>query len=100
MGYNGYRNYETFTVSVELANNRGLEGLEEARRVLRDLIASHEFRFEAIHAFRDWFAESEGLPDGEGGKVIGTIVSAFLEEVDWGEVARDVLGEDEPEVAA
>jgi hypothetical protein len=94
-GYNGYRNYETFTVSVELTNNRGLEGLEAAREVLRGLIASHEYRYEALYAFRDWFEESENLPDGEGGKIIGTIVAAFLEAVDWGEVARDVLGEDE-----
>jgi hypothetical protein len=53
-GYNGYRNYETFTVSVELTNNRGLEGLEAAREVLRGLIASHEYRYEALYAFRDW----------------------------------------------
>ena len=93
MGYNGFKNYETFTVSVELTNNRGADGLEYAREVIRELIASHQYRYEAAHALRDWFAESENLPDGEGG-ILGTIVASFLEDVDWGEVMEDVLGDE------
>jgi len=92
--YNGSRNYETFVVSVELTNNRGLEGLTDAQAVAREFIAGHEFGFQAAEAFAEWFAESEDLPN-DGCNVQATMLNAFLQAVEWREVINDVLPDGE-----
>ena len=87
--YNGSKNYETFTVSSELTNNRGLEGLLAARGVLMQLRGQYEYDFEVAEAFRDWFAESAGMPTDEV-SLTGTACAVFLEGADWREIIADV----------
>lgn len=100
MSYQGWKNYETWAVSLWLDNEEGsyhyLRELADSAAVGND---REDATVELAQAVKSWLEES--APEVEG--LWGDLLSAALSEVDWYEVAASALEdcefEDEQEVA-
>lgn len=90
----GFTNWETFTVEVELSNNRGLEGLEDARAAARQFRKAREHVFEAAQDLCDWFGE-DPRNRADGDSILSAMVEGFLESVNWREILLQLLEAEE-----
>lgn len=90
--YNGYVNYETWAVALWLDNDRGSYDYwrEQARDCACDTkdgtVASLAIRL------RDEIKDGEGVPD-LGASMYADLLGAALSEVDWHEIAENILSE-------
>lgn len=97
-GYNGWKNYETWLMGLEVDGNYDGSGtyeywLEEARAVLADMgDPAHEGRkAEGVLADRlkSHYDTDAELPELPG--VYQDLMNGGLSQVDWHEVARSIL---------
>jgi hypothetical protein len=83
MSYNGWSNWETWNAKVWMDNEEGVQ--REMERVAA----------RGADALRDYFEEAFGPADTLTGP-LGDAWSMFLSEVDWREIAENVMGDMEP----
>lgn len=101
-GYQGWKNYETWAVALWLDNDQG--SYEYWREVIQELreagSARGEYTPESVtdedllrRELADRLKESheEMMPQVEG--VFGDLLNGALSEVDWGEIATNLLAE-------
>jgi len=95
-GHQGYSNYETFTIAVEIDNDRNLSNYwrnrakdiyEHEAYVSRSMSRWDSARIILADAMREHY-DSEA-PELEG--VYGSLLAAALGEVDWLELAEEQL---------
>lgn len=103
MSYNGWKNYETWNVSLWLDNDEGT--YNEVREIMREVKASHEdddddirtrgARGDLADRLKDYVND---LPEvssvTETASMASDLLSAALSEVDWYEMAEHYLTED------
>jgi len=89
LSYNGWTNYETWNVALWLDNDEGSESY------MRDLAEDISDPYKLARAIQE-FVE-EGNPLSGQASLYSDILSATLREVDWEEVARHYLPEEERE---
>lgn len=97
--YNGYRNFETFTIHMEIHSNTSealqywqdtaLETWEEAQRT-PDFTKDERARLDLADILKTQFEEQ--LPHVDGWPE--TLMHAAFERVDWMELAEELLKED------
>src|SRR5215471_15834749 len=100
MSYNGWSNYETWAVNLWIDNDEGTQTLwrENANDVMRasrmypsgGFTVSETARLNLTAALKDWAEES--MPD-LGASVWADLLNAALSEVDWSEIADNMLGD-------
>jgi hypothetical protein len=96
MSYNGWKNYETWCVSLWLDNDQG--NYYAVRELLND-DDPHEPGDPApdlagrIEAFVDDLAEMTCPGSREGASFVSDLLGAALSEVDWDEIAENLLSE-------
>ena len=101
-GYQGWKNYETWAIALWLDNDQG--SYEYWREVIQELREEGSTRGEytpesvsdddlLLHDLADRLKESheEMRPELEG--VWGDLLNGALSEVDWGEIATNLLAE-------
>lgn len=104
-GYNGWKNYETWAVSLWLDNDSGTSAYwwDAAREALADaeptpvLTRAEAARIALAGRLKDEL--EEGVPCPDSG-LYTDLLYAALEEVDWHEVAASFLEEIAPDEAA
>lgn len=100
--YNGYANYETWELCLELDNDQYLQ--EEAMRTAKEAYLANGGNADAIYGaagdMKEWIYEmlEELYPEIMGPKsgykfLASTAINAFLDEVDWEEVVKYFLEE-------
>lgn len=102
MSYNGYKNYETWSVSLWIDNTEQSQGWwsEEARRCYAE--AEGNSNFSKLEVATDMLADrlksehedgaSEAIDSMAcGNGVFGDLLRAALSEVDWHQVASNLL---------
>lgn len=101
-GYNGWKNYETWCVSLWLDNDQGL--YETVREQLADLDENNDDNDEIRRELADWlkgFVEdlAEMTCPGviERAAFVADLFGAALGEVDWYEIATNKMIEFAPE---
>lgn len=80
MSYNGWKNYETWAVSLWLNNEEG------THVELRDILRRELDNYKAADIIKDWV--NEMAPD-MGATLWADLMMAALSEVDWVEIATD-----------
>lgn len=80
MTYNGWKNYETWCVSLWIDNEEG--SYNQSREMARD----SESTIELADALKDWIEESAPEMDAS---VWSDLLNAALSEVDWYEIAEN-----------
>jgi hypothetical protein len=103
-GYNGWTNYETWSVALILGNDPGLEGA--VRAIVDDAIENGEpseywteeerKRFRVADALKDWIEEQAEEDIDLSDRVPLSylwlqLVTAALSDVDWHEVADSYI---------
>jgi hypothetical protein len=111
--YNGWKNYETWAVALHLDNDHGTyEQVRETAQAFRDGAETHDnvvsgiwtaddaARFELADAIKDLAETLCGVGDlsedygiTEPTLLAVDMIRAALSEVDWDEIARNVLSE-------
>lgn len=90
MSYNGWKNYETWCVSLWLDNDEGtyleVRELAEAEDDVNDLA-------QTLKAYVDDLAETTCPGSREGASFVSDLLGAALSEVDWQEIASNLLEE-------
>jgi hypothetical protein len=105
--YNGWKNYETWSVALIVDNDQGL--YNERRAIVRDAIENHKeseywteeeaTRYGVADAIKEWIegaAETDVVPDFPLSYLWSQLLAAALSEVDWHEIADNWI-EDESE---
>lgn len=110
--YNGWKNYETWSVALIVDNERGL--YEQRREMARQAwdeaepdrseyhTRSQGARYAFADALKDWVEEqvevkNEGYGQGDRdawGMLCAQLIGAALSEVDWTEIADNWLNEE------
>lgn len=97
--YNGWTNYETWNVSLWIDNDQGLYEMaremaqeihEEGPRPIDDTSLSLEPKHILADRLKDWIGEM--APD-LGASMWSDLLNAALSEVDWTEIAENMLSE-------
>lgn len=97
-GYNGFRNYETWTVSLWMSNDRAsygyFRGLAQAACAFKQQAADDLAEFDSVaiqlsDALKREFEEQS--PVRNHTTVYADLMNAALSEVDWFELATDLL---------
>ena len=95
--YNGWKNYETWCVSLWLSNDEGLyhASRELAAEYVEDLPASGGAweLGETLKSFVDDLAEETCPGSRSGASFVADLLGAALSEVDWLEIAENLLSE-------
>lgn len=100
-GYNGWSNYETWCVSLWLGNDEGLynatRGMAEGygEEYNERELAVRPFAAE-LAEYVDELAEMTCAGCRSGASFVADLLGAALSEVDWQEIARNLLSELEP----
>lgn len=102
MTYNGYKNYETWCVSLWLDNDEG--NYNDVRQIARDCYMEYadpeaqfplmevEYRIEQeIQEYVEQLPEAEQVL--EQASFVSDLLRSALSEVDWREIALNILSE-------
>jgi hypothetical protein len=89
--YNGYTNYETWTVALWIDNDEGLQSqwLQQAQDCIDTCDADGAVASLAI-ALRDEIKDGEMVPD-LGATMWADLLGAALSEVDWHDIAENLI---------
>lgn len=97
-GYNGWKNYETWCVSLWLDNDQGTytQVREIADQIRHDDELLDDVRVyrlaDALSEFVDELPEVTAITEGEASFVVD-LLGAALHDVDWAEIAANLLSE-------
>jgi hypothetical protein len=100
--YNGWTNYETWNVALWLSNDEGTYNYTRERADEIKASASEHHNVPSIWTedeaarfeLADWLKEyvEESAPD-LGASMFADLLNAALSDVDWAEIAENILGE-------
>jgi len=92
--YNGWKNYETWAVNLELSNEENsysywvsvaADQMRRARMFPSDTFTvSQDARYELARILKDEVVDAAPEMDG----IYGTLLNAALDEVEWSEIAN------------
>jgi hypothetical protein len=94
-GYNGWKNYETWAMSLWMDNDEG--SYSHARALAAEIIEEHEEedrRYVLADALKVW--QEEDMPDLPA-SVWSSLLNASFSEVDWFEIAGNLIEEETEE---
>jgi hypothetical protein len=96
MAYNGWTNYETWCVKLHMDNDEGSQRYWE--RQAQEAVRDFEGPDGCIPVLADWLEDwhQEDMPKVTG--VYADLLNASLSEVNWHEIARNLVEEYREEV--
>lgn len=91
MAYNGWTNYETWCVKLHMDNDEYSQRYwgRQAREAVRDHEGARGCIGVLADQLEDW--HKEGMPQVAG--VYADMLNAAFSEVNWNEIARNLVGE-------
>jgi hypothetical protein len=96
--YNGWTNYETWSVALWIDNNQGSYSLSRSiaqdawdeAKADRILTREERARYDLSEALKNWIEEGSPLDDAS---LYSDLLSTALSEVNWDEIASHYLDE-------
>jgi len=102
-GYQGYKNYETWAVALEINNDQGLyeyfwENIAEMQENVdpdryspppEDTTSYSNIEVDLADSMQSYYEEF--MPELDG--IFGTLLNSAFQEIDWREIAKDFLEE-------
>ena len=99
-GYNGWTNYETWSVSLIVNNDKGLQ--DEAHEIVRNVLDDEGTTYDVAAAIQDWISQWEPTSDqfksdeydgNAFGYLWSQLIGAALSEVNWDEIAENMISD-------
>jgi hypothetical protein len=99
--YNGFRNYETWLVSFWIDNDQSQQEYwqEQSQDAYSDARArehatrKEDAKYHLADALKGWHEEQAEEFNGIGGTVFLDLITSALSEVDWDQIAENMLEE-------